>query len=213
MTFVRIPSVFEVRPISSTGVVGTTGLSATLLGPPDSHGLRVGSHTPPSMGLAVLRLVCLCMHAVTTTPAGPLGAPVARFPSDGSLPRILGASAPALPFSRPARRSLLIMACMLAELPHDPFLGGLQRMSLPPSAAPRATGWSDLCRSGVAPAEDQRLVTAHQNLWVVLPATSLQPPCRTILTPRSRTGQVKPGETSFNHAFVALRGASGKGSN
>ena len=70
--------------------------------PPDSHGLRVGGHTPPPIGLAVLRLVSVCMHAVANTPAGPLGAPVARFPSGSSLPRILGASAPALPFSRPA---------------------------------------------------------------------------------------------------------------
>ena len=38
----------------------------------------------------------------------------------------------------------------------------LQPMSLPPSSAPTATGWSDSCRAGFAPAEDWRLRTAHQ---------------------------------------------------
>ena len=35
-------------------------------------------------------------------------------------------------------------------------------MSLPPSSAPTATGWSDSCRAGFAPAEEWRLVTAPQ---------------------------------------------------
>ena len=34
-------------------------------------------------------------------------------------------------------------------------------MSLPPSSAPTATGWSDSCRAGFAPAEEWRLRTAH----------------------------------------------------
>ncbi len=37
-------------------------------------------------------------------------------------------------------------------------------MSLPPSSAPTATGWSDSCRAGFAPAEEWRLVTAHRNV-------------------------------------------------
>ena len=39
--------------------------------------------------------------------------------------------------------------------------GVLQTMSLPPSSAPTATGWSDSCRAGFAPAEEWRLFTAH----------------------------------------------------
>jgi len=34
-------------------------------------------------------------------------------------------------------------------------------MLLPPPSAPIATGWSDSCRAGFAPAEDWRLLTAH----------------------------------------------------
>ena len=37
-------------------------------------------------------------------------------------------------------------------------------MSLPPSSAPTATGWSDSCRAGFAPAVEWRLVTAHRNI-------------------------------------------------
>ena len=39
-------------------------------------------------------------------------------------------------------------------------------MSLPPSSAPTATGWSDSCRAGFAPAEEWRLVTAHRKYTV-----------------------------------------------
>jgi len=46
------------------------------------------------------------MHAIVTTPAERLGAPIALFPRRGSLPRNTGGSASASPFSRPARRSL-----------------------------------------------------------------------------------------------------------
>ena len=34
-------------------------------------------------------------------------------------------------------------------------------MLLPPPSAPTATGWSDSCRAGFAPAEEWRLLTAH----------------------------------------------------
>ena len=36
-------------------------------------------------------------------------------------------------------------------------------MSLPPSSAPTATGWSDSCRAGFAPAGEWHLVTAHRD--------------------------------------------------
>ena len=51
---------------------------------------------------------------------------------------------------------------MLAEPPKAALLFGvLQTNSLPPSPAPTATGWSDSCRAGFAPAEEWRLSTAH----------------------------------------------------
>ena len=48
-----------------------------------------------------------------------------------------------------------VAARMFAEPPMAALLFGvLQTMSLPPSPAPTATGWSDSCRAGFAPAEE-----------------------------------------------------------
>ena len=60
-------------------------------------------------------------HAVAITPAEPLGACVVRFPNGGGLPRNSGGSASALPFSRPAQRSLHVTACALAKSLTDPL--------------------------------------------------------------------------------------------
>ena len=63
-----------------------------------------------------------CVHATVNTPAEPTGARVARSPAAGSLPRFVGGSASALPFSRPAQRSLRVVACTLAEPPKAALL-------------------------------------------------------------------------------------------
>ena len=56
-----------------------------------------------------------------------------------------------------------VAARMVAEPPRRPFgVEVLQPMSLPPSSAPTATGWSDSCRAGFAPAEKRRLHGAQQ---------------------------------------------------
>ena len=55
-----------------------------------------------------------------------------------------------------------VAARMVAEPPTRPFVVGVLRaISLPPSSAPSATGWSDSCRAGFAPAGEWRLRTAH----------------------------------------------------
>ena len=105
-----------------------------------------------------------CVHpppstrAAATTPAEPVGACVARFPTVGSLPRIPGGSASAsLRFEACAAFTSLRPAWSLNR-PGRPFvIGVLQPMSLPPSSAPTATGWSDSCRAGFAPAVEWRL--------------------------------------------------------
>ena len=45
------------------------------------------------------------------------------------------------------------------------YIEVLQAMSLPPSPAPIATGWSDSCRAGFAPAVGQRRQGAQVD-WV-----------------------------------------------
>ena len=108
------------------------------------------------------------MRAAANTPADPVGALIARFPADGSLPRFTAGSASALPVSRPAQRSLSLRPAWSLSHPRRPFcIGVLQTMSLPPSSAPTATGWSDSCRAGFAPAEGRRLRTAHGKDGVV----------------------------------------------
>ena len=103
------------------------------------------------------------MRAAATTPAEPADARVARFPAGGSLPRQKGGSASALLVSGPAQRSLALQPAWSLSRPRRPrYIGVLQAMSLPPSPAPIATGWSDSCRAGFAPARRRRLSTAHR---------------------------------------------------
>jgi hypothetical protein len=84
----------------------------------------VGGHAPPPSGLPVLRWPP-CKHAVAATPAGSRSPVASCLPSsvgklllrDEGLPRYSGGSAPASPFSRPARRSLALPpVCSLSRL-------------------------------------------------------------------------------------------------
>ena len=86
--------------------------------------------------------------------------PFALFTCDGGLPRISGGSASTSVFSRPAQRSLTLRpACSPSPL-QTLYTGGFSRF-VASTTAPIATGWSDSCRTGFAPAERQRLCTAH----------------------------------------------------
>ena len=106
-------------------------------------GCRLARATPPP-GLPVLRPFPSSMRAVATTPAESVGVCVARFPTHASLPSSIGESASALIVSRPARRSLALPPAWSLGRPRRPFvIRVLQPMSLPPSSAPTATGWSD----------------------------------------------------------------------
>ena len=91
----------------------------------------------------------LRLHAVATTPAGPME----RIRSYGSihvgLPQITDGSAPALSVSRPAQRSLALRpACVLSRLSRPFFIGVFQRNLLPPLTAPTASGWNDQLPGG-----------------------------------------------------------------
>ena len=125
-------------------------------------GCRLARATPPA-GLPMLRPIPSSIHATANTPAEPVGARVARFPTAGSLPRFNGGSASAVRVSRPARRLLALWPEWSLNRPGRPFvIGVLQTMLLPPPSAPTATGWSDICRAGFVPAEEWRLLTAHR---------------------------------------------------
>jgi len=123
---------------------------------PGLHRLPVGGLSHRRMGLPVLRRTFLCIHAVATTPAGPLGARIAHFPNDGGLPRNSGGSAPALPFSRPAQRSLTLRPAYSPSRLATLYTGGFgDFVAYVP--APIATDWSNRCRVGISPTQDPRL--------------------------------------------------------
>ena len=93
-------------PPALPGFSSTTSLSATLPAQPPPHGVPVRCVPHHPTGLPMLPPSSPSMRASATTPAGPRDARVARFPSVFGLPHFSGGSAPALPVSRPARRSL-----------------------------------------------------------------------------------------------------------
>ena len=116
------------------GVSGHTDPSATLPARPAPHGGPVDACKSPT-GLPVLPRLPSSMHAGATTPAGAVWC-TCRFTSQttSGLPLTQGGSAPVLPVSRPARRSL---------------------------HAPAATSRKDSCWVGFAPTRKTRLSTAH----------------------------------------------------
>ena len=77
-----VPDQGPFAPPALPGFLTTTGLSATPKGPALSSRTTGSPDTLPGLptGLPVLRRSPVCMHAIATTPAGPLGARVVRLP-------------------------------------------------------------------------------------------------------------------------------------
>ena len=109
----------ELRPLPSAGVTRLLRYYEPLRHPagPGWSSRFPGWRVRATDGASRVAAVSLFTHAAASTPAEPVGARVARFPTAVSLPRINGGSASALPVSRPAQRSLRVAACVLAESP------------------------------------------------------------------------------------------------
>ena len=108
----------------------------------------------------MLRSVPVYIHAVAITPADLLG-PFARPPQQQRpSPKFSGVGVRITLFEA-CSAFTRVTACMLAESPvatlytrgFVEFVASLD--------APIATGWSDSCRAGFAPAGDVHLFTAH----------------------------------------------------
>ncbi len=69
------------------------------------------------MGLPVLQRSSSCRHAVANTPAESSGALFARFPKNGSLPRIHGRIGFRITLSEACSAFTLVTACLLAKSP------------------------------------------------------------------------------------------------
>jgi len=118
-------------PPALPGFDGTAGLSATPHGPACPSRASGWSDGPP-LGLPVLRPISLCTHAVAITPVGPQPGTSLPCCCDGGLPHPFAGSAPTFAVSRPARRSLHVTACVLAESPTRSFPSEAPAVSLPP---------------------------------------------------------------------------------
>ena len=109
----------ELRPLPSAGVTRLLRYYEPLRHPagPSWSSRIPGWRVRATDGASRVAAVSLFTHAAASTPAEPVGALVARFPTAVSLPRIIGGSASALPVSRPAQRSLTLRPGVLAESP------------------------------------------------------------------------------------------------
>jgi hypothetical protein len=125
----------ELRPLPSTGVTRLQRYYEPL-----RHPRR------PGLSLAGVRLAVTCRHrwgfpcfvallcrrAVATTPVGPLGACIVRFPRGLGLPRYTGGSAPTSLVSRPAQRLLTLRPADSQSRPKRPHPSKALAISLPP---------------------------------------------------------------------------------
>ncbi len=118
-------------------------------------------HTAITAGTSRVTSGLLCLHAVATTPAGPME-PVRSYHSVViSLPRASGGSAPASTFSRPAQRSLTLRpACSPSRL-CDLLHRRLQQLRCLRCCFGCYRVERTSSRAGHSPAEDPRLFTAH----------------------------------------------------
>ncbi len=112
------------------------------------------------MGLPVLRLSSSSTHAVTNTPAEPQAAFRSHSPVTTAFPVLTPGRLPHHPF-----RGLLSVHSHYGlhgrQVPYKTlYTRGFSRF-VTSTAAPVATGRSESCRTGFAPAERQRLCTAH----------------------------------------------------
>ena len=114
------------------------------------------------MGLPVLRLFSPFMHAIANTPVEPQAAfhslrlwrrPSPLFCRVGFHIELFEACSV---FTH-------VTACTFAKSLRTFYTGGFSRF-VASTTAPIATGWSESCRAGFAPAEKQRLCTAHRTM-------------------------------------------------
>src|SRR5262252_2407215 len=99
----------------------------------------------------------LCLHAIAIIPAGPMKLVRWSISIVSGLPCEKVRSAPPIVVSGPARRSLNVMACTLAESPCDPFHRKLRQLRCLRRRFDCYRVERTSSRAGVAPAEVQRL--------------------------------------------------------
>ena len=127
---------------------------------PAPHGVLVESHDLSPRGLPVFRSISSSRHADAITPTEPLGA-VAVSPSGIGLPLNSAGSASATCLFGACSAFTRVMACTLAESPCDPLHRRLRQLRYLRCRFDCYRVERTSSRAGVAPAEVQRLFTAH----------------------------------------------------
>src|SRR5262249_32361418 len=135
-------------PPALPGFGGTTDLSATPPGPACPSRASGWRSRAATAGASRVAQLSVCRHAVALTPAGPRTGSVRSPEVRGvGLPCYSGRSAPALPVSRPARRSLTLRPAGSPSRPRRPSPSKASAVSLPPlplrllPAGAKAAGW------------------------------------------------------------------------
>jgi hypothetical protein len=169
---------FQLRPLPSPGV---TRLLRYLRASPPPQTARPGSHEPPvdhfrsPLGLPVLRLVpYVCMPP--PLPRQDRWSCSLILPIDVGLPSIPGGSAPALPVSGPAQRSLPLRPTNSPSHQRDPLHQRLQQLRCLHYCSDCYRAERTSSRAGLSPAVDQRLFTAHRKFRQALPGHSCRSP-------------------------------------
>ncbi len=128
---------------------------------PVPRGRPVGSHTLPPSGLPVLRRVSLYRHAAAITPVGSLGHIAQLIQRQRPSPSLWRVGSHIVRFEA-CSAFTHVAACLLAEPPKAALYIEGSGSFVTSTAAPIATGWSEICRVGLAPTENSRLFTAHK---------------------------------------------------
>ena len=115
----------------------------------------------------MLRRVSLYRHAAAITPVGSLGHIAQLIQRQRPSPSLWRVGSHIVRFEA-CSAFTHVAAFLLAEQPKATLciegFGGF----VTSTTAPIATGWSETCRAGVAPAENSRLFTAHKRVRTIL---------------------------------------------
>src|SRR5499433_4186573 len=103
----------------------------------------------------------LCLHAIAITPAGPMELVRSSFSIVSGLPCETVRSAPAIVVSGPAQRSLMLWPARSPNRQRDPFHRELRPLRCLHCRFDCYRVERTSSRAGLAPAEVQRLFTAH----------------------------------------------------
>ena len=125
----------------------------------------------------------LHVHAIAITPAGMTEPDRSCCPVIVGLPRNTGGSAPALPVTRPAQRSLTLRPVRLPSRQSDPLHRRLRRLRCLCRRFDCYRVERTSSRAGLPPAVDQRLFTAHCIIQVEGHDRCAQTPPQVLLFP------------------------------